>query len=105
MNNEKPLTEGRWRNMQKGLNSPENQANLKPIKPPPSGKVKPNASTLPMAPSNFPETNRAFPYNLDDELPITTKQVYELVRFLSGGGECPDLLFKVDGVHFKGKLP
>ena len=53
---------------------------------------------------DLPETGKAHPFNLDDDLPITTKQVYELVRFLSGGGECPDLLFKVDGVHYKGKL-
>lgn len=36
--NNGPLTEGSMRNTNKGLNRPENQANLKPIKPPPSQK-------------------------------------------------------------------
>ena len=41
MSDKKPLTEGHVRNLEKGLNKPENQANLKPIKPPPSQKPKP----------------------------------------------------------------
>lgn len=36
MSEKKPLTEGTVRGVQKGLNKPSGNANLKPIKPPPA---------------------------------------------------------------------
>ena len=90
-----PLTEGKVRGTVKGGGS-----SMCPTKTPPSSKVNKRVMGL----KDLPQTEQLYPFNLDDELPITTKQVYGLVKFLTDGGECPDLLFKVDGVHYKGKL-
>ena len=45
------------------------------------------------------------PELLDDNIPaMTCKKAYELVNYIVNGGECPELLFRINGVHMKGKL-
>lgn len=53
---------------------------------------------------DLPRPTPLAPEHLDDSVPMSHKQVFELIRFMCGGGECPDLLFCKDGVHVRGKL-
>lgn len=41
MSKKRPLTEGQTRVLQKGLNKPTPQSNMRPVKPPPAPTPKP----------------------------------------------------------------
>ena len=54
---------------------------------------------------SLPVTKNTEPSLLDDEVPImTSKKVYELMQYLTGKGEFPELLFRVNGDLFKGRV-